>query len=945
MHNTLPQRALILLGVFAIVFFLFPHDIAAFETYYTDTAYEYISKGVVYEESRRITDMGLLDVFVLRIPANDPNILLSAAPSQVEPGLKETASNLLRGTGAIAGVNGDYFGMAGSHSMPSGLQVDINGVRSISNNTNIGSRRFSSFMLADDGNYFMDYVNAFMLFLNDGVENIQIGSLNKVSDLAGTSILTADFMPDTSSIDERISDAVKIVVSGGIITYVSAKGETVSIPQDGYIVILSGAYADEVIWQFRPGQRAELGIHADFNLWGLQSAISGGGRILINGQPVSEGQQFASGVHPRTAIGLSSDQKEIILMVVDGRSHSVGVTHYQLAQLMLEAGAYDAMHLDGGGSSEMLITRAGSNELSIVNYPSGGFERRIINALGVYVQAPAGTLHSLVIELPETVIRSVPNRVSVYGLDEYMRRIDIPHGLVNIFADGNSSFTADGFTAHEQGLYTVTAAYGGHTAQATVFATELFEIIPSVKEMKSSVGGIYFLNFSGVGENGNVFTIAPSSVSVEVFPASLGSVMDGVFMAESLGAGWLRCHIGSISAYVPLYVTIQAQLIDQLSGSKPIHFSAVPESANAAAYYTQIPDYFMPVATLMYHFQEADHTQAAYAHFSDITSTAARGFRLSVYGDLSGNWLRGRVVDANGEHYLIDFARVIDWEGWKDVEVWLPPDIAYPITLDRVYVASTSADREINSQLWFSNLRGLYDYIDMYPEVITPPNDRFRDDMHVVFYEFSDYGYDITFMPDASAPSAGRAHESRAMDVFLFNASAGVYTGNFTQSFYNDRHWTLSQNQTHLVEYAPEFNNFGIGNLYIIQLTAAATGGNTGLMFADRTQWGRIKNAIDMSYTTNIMLLMDESPLHFANKKEYDLLHSLLRGYAKRGYNFFVLSSCGASPEVSVIDGVRYMRFGPLYSDGVLNEDFSVLRFRLGDWDIKYSIENIFEGY
>ncbi|MDR1705204.1 MAG: phosphodiester glycosidase family protein, partial [Clostridiales bacterium] len=330
----------------------------AFETYYSKTKSEYISKGVLYEESRRITDMGLLDVIVLRIPANDPNLLLSAAASS-DPGYKETASTLLTGTGAIAGVNGDYFGTAGSYSMPMGLQVDTNGVLSVSNNANTGANKYSSFMLADDGKYFMGHVNATVRFFNNGAENIILGSMNKVADLGGPSAITRDFMETTAAIDARIEGAVKIQVVGNYITKISAKGETVEVPADGYVIIMSSAAADECLRAFAVGQYAELIVDSWLDLNAIKAAISGGGLILAGGVPVSQGEQFITGVHPRTAIGLTADGSEIILMVVDGRSHSVGVKHSELGQLMLEAGAATAMHLDGGGSSEMLITKPG----------------------------------------------------------------------------------------------------------------------------------------------------------------------------------------------------------------------------------------------------------------------------------------------------------------------------------------------------------------------------------------------------------------------------------------------------------------------------------------------------------------------------------------------------------------------------------------------------------
>src|SRR5690606_17424999 len=53
--------------------------------------------------------------------------------------------------------------------------------------------------------------------------------------------------------------------------------------------------------------------------------------------------------HPRTAIGRTRDG-EMLLVTVDGRqAHSAGMTMWELAELMLDLGAHEALSLDGGG--------------------------------------------------------------------------------------------------------------------------------------------------------------------------------------------------------------------------------------------------------------------------------------------------------------------------------------------------------------------------------------------------------------------------------------------------------------------------------------------------------------------------------------------------------------------------------------------------------------------
>jgi exopolysaccharide biosynthesis protein len=80
--------------------------------------------------------------------------------------------------------------------------------------------------------------------------------------------------------------------------------------------------------------------------------------------------------NPRTGVGIRSDGK-LLLVVVDGRQsgYSVGMTLLEFAKLFRYLGAVQAMNLDGGGSSTMVLNGA------IKNRPSDGFERGVTTAL------------------------------------------------------------------------------------------------------------------------------------------------------------------------------------------------------------------------------------------------------------------------------------------------------------------------------------------------------------------------------------------------------------------------------------------------------------------------------------------------------------------------------------------------------------------------------------
>jgi exopolysaccharide biosynthesis protein len=95
-------------------------------------------------------------------------------------------------------------------------------------------------------------------------------------------------------------------------------------------------------------------------------------------------------------VGLGAVGRRLILVTVDGRQagYSVGMTLRESAQLMRELGATQALNLDGGGSSTMVVRRSWENAVryTLANKPSDKEgERSVANALAV-ISDPARCL-------------------------------------------------------------------------------------------------------------------------------------------------------------------------------------------------------------------------------------------------------------------------------------------------------------------------------------------------------------------------------------------------------------------------------------------------------------------------------------------------------------------------------------------------------------------------
>ena len=116
--------------------------------------------------------------------------------------------------------------------------------------------------------------------------------------------------------------------------------------------------------------------------WIVRDALSAGPALIMDGDiriTADEEVFFGSSipdVHPRSAAGKTADGA-LLVLVVDGRQDlSRGVYLEELASLMLDLGAVEALNLDGGGSSTLVVNG------TLLNRPTGGTtEREVLSAI------------------------------------------------------------------------------------------------------------------------------------------------------------------------------------------------------------------------------------------------------------------------------------------------------------------------------------------------------------------------------------------------------------------------------------------------------------------------------------------------------------------------------------------------------------------------------------
>jgi len=350
----------------------------------TPVASDSIARGV---QLARYELPGPVSAHVVTVDLREPSICLQAFQL---PGLVRTSAQARAladsGNQVLAAINADFFSF--QTGWPVGNTV-IDGTLVLG----LRSKR-SHLVISGRAKPFIERLTFLGVVMTARGNAIPLGAVNSGSPSAQARMYTHWYGKDTGSdtlgvkillleAEARagLSDTAFYVVTGRVI-----RGRA-PIPADGAVL----AVPDEILEQTGGGFLVgdTLAVVADLVPFvpDVQQALGGAGRILTNGVCDTVDNharedlslKFQSDRHPRTFVGFDRDTTRAYLCVVDGRQeHSRGMTFGEMAEFLLALGAWNAVNLDGGGSTTMIVGG------SIVNRPSDVTgERPVANILAV----------------------------------------------------------------------------------------------------------------------------------------------------------------------------------------------------------------------------------------------------------------------------------------------------------------------------------------------------------------------------------------------------------------------------------------------------------------------------------------------------------------------------------------------------------------------------------
>jgi exopolysaccharide biosynthesis protein len=298
----------------------------------------------------------------------------------------ETVSSLATRYGALAAINSGYFRTTGTYRGDSvGIQVLHGQILSESNNG-----RAAAGLIEGDGA--QQIIFGHVVFTGELIAGAKtkhaINGLNRPRADDELIIFTPEFHRTTLT----NPDGLEVIVRRGRVTEIRELQGSSAIPADGFVISASGSVREWVRQNL--GKRGSVRLSLKISPletdqkeeWQKATNIIGGGPQLIKDSRVEITNTaekilpaFVSDLHPRTAIA-KLKSGELLLVTVDGRqTASVGMSLTMLADLLIEFGATDAINLDGGGSTAMVIRN------KLVNKPSDTTgERPVSDAIMIY---------------------------------------------------------------------------------------------------------------------------------------------------------------------------------------------------------------------------------------------------------------------------------------------------------------------------------------------------------------------------------------------------------------------------------------------------------------------------------------------------------------------------------------------------------------------------------
>ena len=714
-----------------------------------------ITSGVTQGPETLDTVAGRQQAQVLNVDLSNPNVkarVVEAGDHVIDPA-DETISSMGDRTGAVAGINADFFAINGSGEPSGGSVVDGQILKTPPPGFD------AELSVLPDGSMTIGEED-FSGTITSGSASHPLTSINNLADAEGGGITEATpALATTAQSLTRKGTVVTATVSGSAsnetltVTDMQIGVATLPVPAAGTVELYGTiGGADWLKANVAVGDTVGIADGLSPNP-DLTQMVSGGSVIIKDGAAFTDPTGRPQPVEPQTAVGLSQDGKHAIVVTFDGEqaeSMAAGVSPAEVTDYLLAHGAYSAILFDSGGSTEMDARLPGDNRLTVLNTPSDGHERPVADGLFFYSnETAAGPAVTATVnhDAQMDVLAGTAEPLSAFATDAAGNPASDPVSvsvepskLATVQGSG-AGMTLNAGSEPGRGWLTVQAGSAKSRQPVSVSATPAaLSLSPAEPDLQNSgtqqftltgtAGGSPSGNFAG----GGPLTIGAGNATWSVSPASLGTITpDGLFTAASDGEGLatITAAADGLKATATVAVGSASQVADPMTdtgnwalnrtnGAQATLSPSTTELAQPTDSGSMDVQYSIPAASGV--------SQVVFFPRGNITigSNAAGQMPTAI-----GVWVKGAGVagaggtgdnkpldkgvlsfseswiEANGQTDTTNEAAV-NYDGWRFITIPIPAGTQLPLTLGFLDFLVINPARQLSGDLYVADLQALY---------------------------------------------------------------------------------------------------------------------------------------------------------------------------------------------------------------------------------------------
>lgn len=886
-------------------------NVSANSIIYDITTKEVITSGVTHEKILRFTDNGWLTINVLRVDLNNENIRVDTLINNESVQKLTNVKTLAESSGAVAAINAGFFNWMkeSGHGYPDGPIVQSGKIVSADREYNRYNDSMGTFAINNLNEPMFDFWKTDMEIIAPNGASAIVFKYNKSNTDNYNTIAIYDrrWTQNSPGASTENPYLVEMLVDQNTVAEIRQGLPSVEIPENGYVVVANGDNANFLLNNFNVGDPVNLSISTTPDWNNIEMAVTGSAILVKDGSIPAKFSYVSSdtnGKHPRTAVGSSRSGKELILVTVDGRQNSsIGMTLTELANLMIELGAYNALNLDGGGSTTMVAKEPLKSNINVINSPSDGSLRRISTAIGILPAFPTGTLDGFVIDTVDTnIFVNTSREFSVVGYDKYLNPVNIDTSNIKWNVEGvEGTFKNNTFYPTSEGEGTITATIGNFTSSIKIrVLSNPTKLVLNTKKITLLKGNTYSFAVKGTDKNGYTADINGRDINWSV-DSNIGDINSGIFTAKNMGTGIIDAYYNDIHSYCAVSVGEAVPVIvDDFESPNGSFTSYPPETPGSYEISNKVRKEGKSSGRLSFDFTNLEGTRAAYLAFNNnglkIDENVIK-IGLWVYNPLeNSNWLRIELYDANGQKQMLDLIQNMNWTGWNYLETYLS-NIALPAQLTKIYTVQVNPVPEAGD-IYMDNLTFTY---SKYPETsnITLPQDIVAEDEANKQIEITQadksYKFNIFNLEGEPKNLLGKILQIRLTDKSGSDVNTLISLGSVSKSF-------SSTVNKQILTFDSQYRSIDKDGLRIIQLNTS----DKSLRTSATGQWQWFLNQLNSFNGKNLFIIMKDSPKNFKDNLEADLFIKVLREYKeKTGCNIWLFYN-GSSNESYMENGIRY---------------------------------------